>query len=366
MYIKTFKKIKKQPIWFVALLCMLMSVLYWGVIATDRYVSKAHVVLQTADISPQGLDFGSMLSGASATNRGDLLYLRDYLLSVDVLRLLDQKLNLRKHFSNPDIDFFSRMDADLPIEYFHDYYLKRVSVELDSYSNVLVIKASAFDPQTAQKIVALLIKYGEIHMNKMGQRLAAEQVKFIENQVNELSQRLENAQNKVLSYQDKHGLMSPTKTAESVMGIIAELNAQLANLQAKKRVLSRFQSANSPEIIKLKSQISALQKQIQKENNKLTTTDGISLNKVTAGYQALLLKEEFAQKMYSNALASLEATRVEAARKLKQVSVLQAPTNPEYPIEPDRIYNITVTIILLTLISIILSLFMTIIRDHKD
>jgi len=131
-------------------------------------------------------------------------------------------------------------------------------------------------------------------------------------------------------------------------------------------VLSQFQSTKSPESIKLKSQISALQKQIQKENTKLTATDGISLNKVTADYQALLLKAEFAQKMYSNALATLEATRVEAARKLKQVSVLQAPTHPEYPIEPDRIYNITVSIILLTLISIILSLFMTIIRDHKD
>lgn len=366
MNMKSLKKIQKHPIWLVAILLMLMSVLYWGFIVTDRYVSKAHVVLQTPDIAPANLDFGSMLSGASATNTGDLLYLRDYLLSVDVLKLLDKKLNLRKHFSNPDIDYISRMKKDLPMEYFHDYYLKRVSVELDSYSNVLVVKASAFDAKTAQKIVSLLLKYGEAHMNKMGQRLATEQVKFIENQVAELSQRLEKAQAQVLSYQDKAGLMSPTKTAESVGSVIAELNAQLATLQANKTVLSQFQSTKSPEVIKLKSQISALQKQIEKENAKLTATKGISLNKVTADYQALLLKEQFAQEMYSNALATLEATRVEAARKLKQVSILQAPTYPEYPIEPDRIYNITVSIILLTLIGIILSLFMTIIRDHKN
>jgi len=366
MNTKRLKAMQKHPIWLVAILCMLLSAIYWGLIVTDRYVSKAHVVLKTPDIAPPSLDFSSMLSGASATNTADLLYLRDYLLSVDVLKLLDAKLNLKKQFSNPNIDYFSRMGSDLPMEYFHDYYLKRISVELDSYSNVLVVKASAFDPKTAQQIVTLLLKYGEEHMNKMGQRLALVQVKFIENQVNDLNKRLETAQANVLAYQDKAGLMSPTKSAENVGSVIAGLNTELAKLQAEKTVLSQFQSIKSPQVIKLKSQIAALKQQIRKENNKLTATQGSPLNKITADYQALLLKAQFAQEMYSNALATLEGTRVEAARKLKQVSILQAPTSPEYPIEPDRMYNITVSIILITLIAIILSLFMTIIRDHKD
>ena len=345
---------------------MLLSAVYWSFIVTDRYVSKAHVVLQTPDIAPPSLSFSSMMSGASATNTADLLYLRDYLLSVDVLMLLDDKLDLKTHFSSSNIDFLSKMSVDLPIEYFHDYYLKRVSVELDSYSNVLVVKASAFDAETAQKVVQLLLEFGETHMNNMGQRLATEQVKFIEKQVDELALKLEKAQADLLQYQDQAGLMSPSKTAESVGAVIAELNAQLVKLQADRTVLSQFQSVRSPEMIKLKSQISAIKQQIQKESAKLTATQGSALNKVTADYQALLLKAQFAQEIYSNALATLEATRVEAARKLKQVSILQAPNTPEYPIEPDRIYNITVSIILLALLAIILSLFMTIIRDHKD
>jgi len=366
MNLKRLKKMKKHPIWLVAMVLMLLSVIYWGFIVTDRYVSKSHVVLQTPDIAPPSLSFSSMLSGASATSTADLLYLRDYLLSVDVLKLIDTKLNLKTHFSNPKIDYLSRMQADLPMEYFHDYYLERISVELDSYSNVLVVKASAFDAKTAQNIVSLLLQYGESHMNKMGQRLATEQVRFIESQVNDLSQKLEKAQAEVLAYQDQAGLMSPSKTAESVGSIIAELNAQLAKLQAEKIMLSQFQSSKSQEMIKLKSQISAIKQQIQKESAKLTASKGSALNKVTADYQALLLKAQFAQEIYSNALATLEATRVEAARKLKQVSILQAPTKPEYPIEPDRSYNIVVSIILITLVAIILSLFMTIIRDHRD
>jgi capsular polysaccharide transport system permease protein len=131
-------------------------------------------------------------------------------------------------------------------------------------------------------------------------------------------------------------------------------------------VLSQYQSSRSPDIIKLTNEIKVLESQINKEKMQLTDVQGKALNKVTADYQALLLKAQFAQEMYANALATLEATRVEAARKLKQVSVLQSASVPEYPIEPNRLYNITVTIILVTLISIILSLFMTIVRDHKD
>jgi capsular polysaccharide transport system permease protein len=344
---------------------MLLSIAYWSLIVTDRFVSKAHVVLQTPDIAPPEFSFSSMMSSGGA-NTTDLLYLRDYLLSSDVLKLLEQELNLKQHYTQTSIDYVSRMESDLPLEFFHDYYLKRVSVEMDSYSNVLVIQAQAFDSATAHQMVSLLIQFGEKHMNQMGQKLATEQVNFIEKQVEQLSQRLEQAQQTVLAYQDKEGLMSPEKTAESINALVAGLYQELSKLKANKAVLSQYQSSRSPEIIKLKNEIKALESQINKEKTQLTDVQGKALNKVTADYQALLLKAQFAQEMYANALATLEATRVEAARKLKQVSVLQSASVPEYPIEPNRLYNITVTIILVTLISIILSLFMTIIRDHKD
>lgn len=363
---KCLKSIKNNSIWLIAIVIILLSVAYWSFIVTDRYVSKAHVILQTPDIAPPEFNFSSMLSGASLTNNADLLYLRDYLMSVDVLKQLDKQLNLKQHFTQKTIDYLSRMSNDLPIEYFHEYYLSRVSIELDSYSNVLVIKAEAFDAQTANDMVKLLIEFGEQHMNQMGQRLAEEQVAFIDKQVSQLAQRFELAQNQVLQYQDKQGLISPEKTAESVNVLVASLYTELAKLKAKKAVLREYQSTKSPQMIKLNTEIRAIQKQIDKEKSQLTADDGQALNTITAQYQALLLKAQFAQEMYSNALATLEATRVEAARKLKQVSVLQSPTFPEYPIEPRAMYNITVTIVLVALLSIILSLFMTIIRDHKD
>jgi capsular polysaccharide transport system permease protein len=70
--------------------------------------------------------------------------------------------------------------------------------------------------------------------------------------------------------------------------------------------------------------------------------------------------------MYSNGLATLEATRVEAARKLKQVSVLQAPTLPEYSIEPNSLQKIVVYSLFILIFTLILNLMMLIVKEHKD
>src|SRR5690606_31615885 len=160
--------------WIVAGLVILTVVVYWGFLASDRYVSRAHIVLQSPEIIPSGLNVSSILSGTSGS--GDLLLLREHLQSVSMLQKLQGSLNLREHYSNPEIDRWSRLEsADVPIEAFHDYMNKRVAITFDDYSKVLRIEVQAYDPETAQAITQALLDEGERHMNLMGQRLAQEQ-----------------------------------------------------------------------------------------------------------------------------------------------------------------------------------------------
>ena len=360
------KKIKKSPVILLALVFSLIAVLYWGFVVKERYVSSAHVVLQSPDIALPELSFSSMMSGSAATNTTDLLYLREYLLSVDVLKSIDKRLPIREHFSDNDIDIVNRLDEDAPIEFYHEYFLSKIDVVLDSYSNVLVVSSSAYTAEMAYNITSMLLALGESHMNKMGQRLANEQFEFIQKQVDELALKLEQAQQDVLNYQNEYGLISPTDSTESLFTITAQLNAELIKLTAEKNALMSVMSSNSPEIKRLKNSIAALQAQIDSEKAKMTGSSGSALNRVSAEYNALLLKAQFAQEIYSNALATLEATRVEAARKLKQVSILQSPSMPEYPTDPDRIYSITVSLIVILLMAILSGLMVAVIKDHKD
>lgn len=321
-------------------------------------------MLESPQIAPPDISFSSILSGGGGDS--DLLLLREYLLSVDMLKQVDEQLAFRQHYSQNG-DFFARLrDRDAPIETLHEYYLKRVNIEMDEYSGVLDIEVQAYTPEFAHDMTQLLLAAGEKHMNEMGNRLAEEQVGFLEQQVDRLSERMEDARSDLLAYQNEKGLISPTHTVESLNQVVASLEGDLARLQAKQQALASYQSARSSEMQRIKSEINALREQIGKERDRLAQATGDSLNRVSSEYQTLELQAKFAQETYSSALSALENTRIEAARKLKQVSVLQSPLMPEYSTKPDRLYNSTVFALIAIFLAFIFSMLILIIKEHRD
>jgi len=356
--------IKSQPHWAAALFAILLVSLYWFLWAEDRYLSRATVVLESPQIAQPDISFSSILTGASGSK--DLLLLREYLLSVDMLKEVEEELDFRSHYSENG-DVFARLgDAEAPIEDLHQYYLRRVTVEMDEYAGVLNVEVQAYTPEFAHKMVQLLLEAGEAHMNDMGQRLAFEQVEFLEEQLRRLEDRLDEARADLLAFQNKEGLVSPTSTVESINQVVATLEGELARVQAQRQALASYQSVQSSDMRRVQAEIDALRDQIESQRDRLAQATGESLNRISSQYETLELKAQFAQETYSSALAALENTRLEAARKLKQVSVLQSPLFPEYATKPDRLYNATVFAIVTLFLALIASMMILIIRDHRD
>ena len=358
--------IKTSPHWAVAIVAIALVSFYWFVWAEDRYVSRATVVLESPEVATPEFSLSSIMGSGGGGNTHDLLLLREHLLSVDMLRLLDEKLNLREHYSENGDIFAKLLNRDAPIEDLHQYYLRRVEVELDEYAGVLNIRVQAYTPEFAHEVATLLLEAGEDHMNEMGHRLADEQVKFLEQQMVRLEERFEETRAKLLEFQNEYGLVSPTATVENINQVVATLEADLARLQAQRSALASFQSSQSSELRQVERNITALRDQIIEQRDRIAQASGDSLNSVSAQYETLELQAQFAQETYSSALAALENTRLEAARQLKQVSVLQSPLFPEYPTEPNRLYNSSVFAIITIFLAFIFSMLMMIIKDHRD
>ncbi len=358
---------RSAPVLWAAALFIALSTAYWLVVASDRYVSEARVTLARADLSSgQTMDFASLISGATGGNRADQLLLRDHLRSIDMLRKLDAELKLREHFSGQG-DWLSRLwQADAPIEEFHRHFLKRVSVELDEFSGVLVIQAQAYTPEMAQAITTALLAEGERHMNALGHELAQEQVQFLERQVGELNERVKQTRAAVLTYQNRKGLVSPQATAENLAAIVARLEAQLAELQTRRTGLQSFLQPKAPQLAEVNAQIAAVEDQLKRERARLAAPEGGTLNKTVEEFQRLQLDAEFAQRVLTTALTSLERGRVDASRTLKKVQVMQSPNLPEYPLQPRRLYNATVYALAALLVAGVLQLLLAIVRDHQD
>lgn len=361
--------ILKQRVLSVALLIGLLLSFYWLVVASDRYISESHIIIQRTDISgnTQNLDISSIL-GQGGSNRNDQMLLRDYLLSVDMLKKLDAKLNLKAHYSNHDYDIISRMWSSNPsMEWFHRHYLERTSIDYDDFNGVLVIKVQAYDAKTAHGIAAMLVQEGEHYMNELAQNLAQTQVVFLERQVVNLGSKALEARQNVLNYQNKKGLVSPQAETENLVGILAKLKQEKSELQTQKSALQSYLVGTHPNIVMLEQKIASINKQINQEQAKLTSiNNGKSLNRTVEEYQRLELAASLSQDIYKSALVALEKGRIEALRTIKTVSVLQAPILPEYPMQPRRIYNTIVSLLLCLLIAGVLHLLIAVIRDHKD
>ena len=358
---------KTYTFWFVFLLCMLAAV-YWGIIASDRYISESHILIQQTQMpATQTINLSSILSGTSAPNRTDQMLFRDHLLSIDMLGKLDKKLSLREHYSDRRRDPISRMwYKDLSTEWFYWYYLLRTTVEFDEYAGVLVIRAQAFTPEQAHAITSMLVAEGERYMNDMAQRLAQEQVGFIEKQVEQVYERVMRARMAVVAYQNEQNLVSPEGTAENLFGIVNALEGQLSSLNTQRNAALGYLNPKSPTVMDFDLQIAAVKNQISKEQARLTSSHRQMLNATVEEFQRLKMNAEFAQEVYKTALASLEQARLDAARTIKMVSIIQSPTSPQYALEPRRIYN-TVVFVLVTLIIFgIVSLIRAILRDHQE
>lgn len=351
-----------------AVVASLLAAVYWTLIASDRYVSESHVIVQRTDLSGgQSLDFSALVPGVGTGNRADQLLLRDHLLSVDMLNKLDAALKLREHYSDSSRDPLSRLWAeDASMESFHRHYLSRVTVEFDDYAGVLLIAAQAYEPQMAQAITTMLVTEGERFMNQIAHSLAQAQVGYLEQQVVQMNDRAMRARRALLDYQNRKGMVSPLASAESIAAIIARLEGQRTELQTQRSSLLTYLVADHPNVVMLNQQIAAVEKQIAQEQARLAAPNGKTLNRVVEEFQRLEMDAVFAQDIYKTALVALEKGRVEATRMIKKVSALQAPTLPEYPVKPRRYYNTLVFLLVAMMLASVAHLLITIVRDHTD
>ncbi len=359
---------RHQPLFLAAVAASVLAAAYWGLIASDRYVAEARIVIQRTDIAgPQTVDLSSLVGSVSGASRSEQLIMREYLLSIDMLRHLDESLALREHYSDPQRDWISRMwSAQAPIEWFHKHYLSRVSVEFDEYAGVLAIRAQAFDAPVAHAVVKMLIEEGERFMNRQAHALAQEQVAFLDEEVARAKGRAVAAHQKVLQYQDEQGLVSPQSSAENAMGIIGGLESELARLHTRRNALLGYLMPSSSTVTEVDIRIAAIRKQIDDEKARLAAPTGETLNRTVDAFQRLVAEAEFTEEVYRSALVALEKVRIEATRTLKKVSVVQGATIPQYPLEPRRAYNTVVFTLAAHLLAGIAYLLGAIIRDHKD
>lgn len=349
---------------------------YLGLVAADGYVSRAQVMVEQD--SPLGAGSGAELAlgllsvGGGATKR-DVLVVQNYMSSRTMLEDLDAALGLRGHFSGAAVDWFGRLDAEASEEDFLEYYQKHLTLTIDEESMILGIEFVAYDADFAQAVTRHLVSRAEAFVNEVSRYLAREQLDFVQAEVNKAQERLKQASREMITLQRRSEVFSPEAEAEALGQILAGLEVELSKQRTQLKALSGYLNPNAPDVVSTRQRIAALEAQVEQERARLVggrgdeqTLAGGGLNDLMLSYQDAQVDLKLATEIYQTALATLESTRLDAARKVKYLVSVDEPSRPDSAEKPRVAYWTATIFVFLNLAFFVFNLIVATIQDHRE
>lgn len=331
--------------------------------ASDRYHSTSVVTITAGTSAVPTLDL-SMLGLPSTADSKDGLTLIAFASSIDMLQYLDDKLRLRKHYSNPAVDWLSRLPGNASLEDFHDYMSSTISVLQDRESHLITIEVQAFNRELARDIVNAILERSQTFVDKVNARVTDEQTKFFEKQLLLSESRLKEVKEQLLKFQRDNKLFNTDVEATMVNTNIAALEKVLIEKQGELTVSLVSLNENSPVIQVLRSQIDTIKKQLTTEKERLSGGSSGAVSELDAQYREIQFNLEFVGNLYKSNMTQLEQARIEAIQRLKYLIVVTQPSLADASLYPDRPYVIGTAAILLLMVYFVLSLLIAIIREH--
>jgi capsular polysaccharide transport system permease protein len=319
-----------------------ISLGYFGLIASDIYISETRYAIRSTDrAAPTDLLSGMLASsGISSSASEDSMIVSDYIHSRDMLKALENRIGLRAHYGSADVDWVARLPADATEEDFLEYYREMVDVEIDTGSDISLLRVRAFDPETAQRIAQTIVELSERLINRWSERITEDTLRFARKELDFAENKVRESSAAVTRFRNESGSVDPGEETSAVLGLVMTLEGSLAQAKAELIEAESYLRSDSTQIKQLKARIAALQSQINNERQRLTGKDEADLTRLISGYQPLILDQTLAEQRYASALASMELARADAQRQQRYLIPFVTPSFPDEALEPERLWNI--------------------------
>lgn len=318
-----------------------LSAFYLLVVASPRYVSEAQFIVRSAD-EQAATSIGSALEGVGIGSKSVNAHaVLEYIKSADGLNELSRTVDVKKVYSRPGVDVFSRLPrifSDSSNETFRSEFGSYLTVGYDSQTGISTLRVEAFRPDDAQRIADALLQGGERLVNRLNERSSADAVTEAEQTVREAQARVDRALNQLTAFRNREGVIDPTSSARAGGELVGELSLNLAQLQAERRQLAA-DTPSSPQLSILDSRIKALESQIAIERSKIVG-ESSSLAPKISSYESLQTEREFSERILAASTAALNTAQLDSRRKRLYIDRVVNPNLPDKAVEPKRLLSL--------------------------
>lgn len=360
---------RKVPVAFllVVVLPTLLAVIYYGLIATPRYVSEARFLVRTPSQSqPTGLGVALQGVGLSA-GQSDAFAVHEYIDSRDGMLELGRSHDLRRIFSANGADFLSRFPRPFQSTSNEDLfkaYQRFVTVGYDSTSGISTLRVEAFTPRQARNLSEGLLAGGERLVNRLNERAATDAIHEAQTSQLTARQRLADAQAALTAFRNREQFIDPSGTATESSRLVGSLLETVANLKAERSQIAS-EAPQSPQLAAVDGRIAAFERQITQERAKITGTSGSLASKLSE-YEALNLAREFADRELTQATIALVTAEQDARRQRLYLDRVVNPSMPDKAGEPKRLIAILTVLLSALMIYGVGWLIWSGVREHEQ
>ena len=344
-----------------------LAVIYYGVLASDVYVSESQFVVRSPD-KPAASGLGVLLKSVGFSNAGDEIFAtQDYVVSRDALRALNRRNAVVEAYTRPGISILDRFNSfgwNGSFEDLYEYYTHKVAIENDSASSITTLSVKAYSAQDAQRFNRQLLAQAETLVNRLNLRGQGDLIAYAERETNEAEQAGLRASRELAQYRDQQGVIDPEKQATVQLQLVSKLQDELIGARTQLAQL-RALAPENPQIPALEPRIGSLTREIDVALGQVTGTSA-SLSGTAVRYQRLELEREFAAKRLTAALSSLQEARNEARRQQAYVERIVQPSLPDEAQLPRRHRGVIGTFALAFIVWSIMTMLIAGIREHSE
>lgn len=311
--------------------------------AVDQYASTVGFTVRTEDVSSAAdllSGFGGALTGGSSSSRDtDVLY--EFMRSQDLVRRVDQELDLRSQYSRyRDVDPLFGFNPTGTIEDLTDFWQRMVRVSYDAGSGLMELRVLAFDPDEAQAIAQTIFTQSSVMINALSDIARKDATRYAREDLDTAGDHLKTAREALTAFRLANQIVDVEADIQGQMGLLNTLQAQLAEALIELDLLSESVKDDDPRLAQAQRRLAVINARVEDERRKFgsggTGPGGADYATVVAEFERLTVDREFAELAYAAARSNFDSANAEATRQSRYLAAYIAPTRAERAEFPQR------------------------------
>lgn len=338
---RLFKLLRFWSFILVFVVPTVLGAIYFGLIASDQYTAEARFTVR-GGLPPAIDSIGSLTGAPSILIIQDTQIIINYIESRALVETLQKEVDVEALYQRSSVDYFSRLETDLPIEKVVKYWKKHIELSVQMPAGIVVFTVKAFTPKDAVKIADAALASSEDLVNRMNDQMRNDAVSLANAESRRSLDHLAIARADLEKARNSEGMLSAEEQSSALTGLMTKLRGEMIKMQQDYDSQRRYVRADAPQLRSLQSKIQAANGELAKLQAQATdaksAADGTS--RVLSGSMSRLdyanLESEIAEKIYAGSLAAVEHAKLASETKLMYINTFVKPVAAEEAKYPRR------------------------------